>query len=94
MPAGLQTFYADETVNIDTSAGLPRYLGITPAQWAGSVQVPEWENSRPWFTILKDQVGGPHQINTTQTSISGTTLTWSTQPHPQWGPAVLVYGCY
>ncbi len=94
MQAGLQTFYADGTLNIDTSTGIPRFLGITPSVFSGSVQVPEWATSRPWFVILKDQIGGPHQINPTHTTITGTTLAWSQAYHSQWGPPTIIYGCY
>lgn len=96
MQAGLQTFYADGTVDIDTSTGLPRYLGTTPSLWSGSITVAEWAENRPWFIISGGFVNNPHQVRYTSTSISGTTLSWST-PNPGGSnpqPPVIVYGCY
>ncbi|AEO14589.1 hypothetical protein MT_57045 [Pseudomonas phage phiPto-bp6g] len=95
MPAGLQLFYANGGVNLDTSTGIPRYLGITPSVFSGSVQVPEWSTQRPWYVVHRDVSGqSPLNVDYLTVTVSGTTLSWSENATNAWGPSRISYGCY
>lgn len=96
MPAGLQLFYEDGGINLDTSTGIPQYLGITPANaWSGSINVPEWATQRSWYVIHRDLTGSsPLNVDYLNVVISGTTLSWSLTPTAAYNPSRISYGCY
>lgn len=95
MPAGLQLFHKDGSIDIDTSTGIPRYLGTTPSVYSGSIIVPEWETQRPWFVIVRDIYGrSPLNIDYFTMDISGTKLSWNLIPSAAYGPTRVQYGCF
>lgn len=96
MPAGLQLFYPDGSVNLDTSTGIPRYLGTTPSGiWSGEIVVPEWNTQRPWYNIVRDIVGSsPLRVDNVTVTVTGNRLSWACTPSNAYAPSVLIYGCF
>lgn len=95
MPAGLQLFYPDGSINIDTSTGIPRYLGVTAYAWSGQITVPEWATQRPWFIVTSDVwTTSPLRVDRTVAYAQGTSLIWSSRQAAGFTPPRLIYGCY
>ena len=95
MPAGIQLFHADGSINVDTSTGIPRYLGVTDPAWSGSINVPEWATQRPWIVVHRDSITrSPLNVDYLTVSVSGTTLTWNCPPTSAVGQPRISYGCF
>lgn len=95
MPAGLQLFYDDGTLNLDTSTGIPRYLGVTDFAWSGEIIVPEWATQRPWFIVSAQTYStSPLRVDRTVAYADGTRLIWSSRQTAAFSPPRLIYGCF
>lgn len=92
MTVGIQTFNSSGQLQLDTSHGISRVIGIITATAAGSgsVSLPSGYGSY-WFHVAPSNGSQYSPV----VSISGTTLSWN--PATIFGPAVdctIIYGVY
>ena len=77
MPQGIQTFYANGSLEIDTSTYLPRnFYFVGTANSAGSIAVPNLANSIPIVSVFPDQSSISPII-----SSNATHVIWSVPPN-------------
>ncbi|WP_045158762.1 hypothetical protein [Stutzerimonas stutzeri] len=103
MPAGLQTWFADGSIQLDTTRLVGRILGVVsvPAgQASGSVSHPGFAQGTPFAIPLTDFSQNTLDLcpalSIPQVSFSGQTMTWSRQvASGESTPAgVIYYGVY
>ncbi|MCY1197858.1 hypothetical protein D3C85_1700840 [compost metagenome] len=97
MPAGLQVFNADGSLQFDSSTRLTRVLGYL---WAGSngshIDDQLWRGAPFYFIAPTSMVSIDSYANFPQVSISGNTVSWwFTNPNSEFNTgAVIYYGTY